>query len=498
MIDSFVTQCPQCHTSFRVSRAQLGIAHGAVRCGACLHVFNAAQQLLSEQPTLVKTAPATAAQPASTPVAAKPAAIVEPAHPRTAEARSAPTPTPTPTPSIAAQATPAGKQPSETLWIHDDLDLDDIDLDEALAQLEEQEQQLSQEFLAIERAPLPAESFLAAHTANKAYDEDWAEKLISNEPAIARPAPAPIIRQLPAAAIPQPPASPPSVEPMAEPEPELESEPESTAAAKQSTATILSEPLNAGTYSFLTDSAALELTDDDQPKPYSVPDFTPLEAERDEPKIDDTATADEQAADQDQDIGDAQYAPLRQEPELRNEGLLNLAQEPLQLDWREQKKPWGRKLAWLLINLLALLALAGQYISYHFAELARQDQYRPWFAELCPELGCTLPSKVEIALIKSSNLVVRSHPDFNGALVVDAILYNRAAFSQPFPLLELRFADQTGKLLASRRFKPSEYLAGELAGQDEMPPQTPIHISLDILDPGAKAVNYSLNFHSPE
>jgi hypothetical protein len=31
-----------------------------------------------------------------------------------------------------------------------------------------------------------------------------------------------------------------------------------------------------------------------------------------------------------------------------------------------------------------------------------------------------------------------------------------------------------------------------------MPPQTPIHISLDILDPGTHAVNYSLSFHSPE
>ena len=103
-----------------------------------------------------------------------------------------------------------------------------------------------------------------------------------------------------------------------------------------------------------------------------------------------------------------------------------------------------------------------------------------------------------LVVLRPLHLVVRSHPDFAGALIVDAILYNRAPFSQPFPLLELRFADMNGQLLASRRFKPSEYLAGELAGQAEMPPQTPIHIALDILDPGTKAVNYSLSFHSPE
>jgi hypothetical protein len=170
----------------------------------------------------------------------------------------------------------------------------------------------------------------------------------------------------------------------------------------------------------------------------------------------------------------------------------------LQLSWQKPKPRWGRRLLWMLLILIALGALAGQYIAYHFEELARQDQYRPIFTELCPTLGCKVPSKVDIKLLKSSNLVVRSHPEFQGALIVDAIIYNRASFSQPFPLLELRFADATGQLIASRRFKPGEYLSGELAGKDEMPPQTPIHIALDILDPGPKAANYSLSFRSPE
>ena len=59
MTDSFVTQCPHCRTSFRVSRAQLGAAHGAVRCGACMQVFNASQHLLGE-PTPGNPAPAAA------------------------------------------------------------------------------------------------------------------------------------------------------------------------------------------------------------------------------------------------------------------------------------------------------------------------------------------------------------------------------------------------------------------------------------------------------
>lgn len=40
------TRCPHCQTSFRVTEAQLGIAGGRVRCGACLGVFNATEHWL--------------------------------------------------------------------------------------------------------------------------------------------------------------------------------------------------------------------------------------------------------------------------------------------------------------------------------------------------------------------------------------------------------------------------------------------------------------------
>ncbi len=182
----------------------------------------------------------------------------------------------------------------------------------------------------------------------------------------------------------------------------------------------------------------------------------------------------------------------------RKEPLVDVVDNPLQLGWEKPAPNWGKRLLWGFLTLLAAGLLAFQYVWFHFDEMARQDQYRPIFQQICPMVGCQVPTRVDIARIKSSNLVVRSHPDFKGALIVDAIIYNRAPFAQPFPLLELRFADLNGQLIASRRFKPSEYLSGELAGRGEMPSQTPIHIALDILDPGPKAVNYSLSFRSPE
>ena len=35
------TQCPHCHTLFRITESQLAMAEGRVRCGFCKQVFNA-------------------------------------------------------------------------------------------------------------------------------------------------------------------------------------------------------------------------------------------------------------------------------------------------------------------------------------------------------------------------------------------------------------------------------------------------------------------------
>lgn len=173
--------------------------------------------------------------------------------------------------------------------------------------------------------------------------------------------------------------------------------------------------------------------------------------------------------------------------------------EPIRLDWQpKQKKPWQPWHIWSLLNLVAVLLLLSQYTYHNFTELARQDSTRPLLAAICPLFGCELPAKVDIEQVKSSNLVIRSHPEFKGALQVDAIIYNRAPFSQPFPLLELTFSDAQGELLMSRKFKAEEYLSGELAGQHNMPQQVPIHIALEILEPSSEIINYSLKFVSPD
>lgn len=392
MTEMFITQCPHCQTSFRLKQSQLNAARGTVRCGACLQVFNATSQIIHDAAATAATAP-----------------LVEPVS---AAALSAPI-----NESLADRVAPAVplKKP---LMIHDDMDLEDLndlDLDQELARLEQEEQstqELSSEpsLLAETVQPNPTSQENTQDTTITPEADDWSDQLLAQEP----------VAQLSSSS---------------------SAEAETAAQTDQSSAV----PVSDNTYSSELKTSSIKMTV--------------------EPSSD--------------------YLP-------------HLADEPLQLDWRPKKSPLKRWLGWGLLNSLALLLLLGQYTYNNFAELARQDNTRPWLEKICPLIDCQLPSKVDVQQIKSSNLLVRSHPEFRGALLVDAIIYNRASFSQPFPLLKMAFTDQNGTLLASRLFKPQEYLGGELAGQSHMPPQTPIHIALEILEPSGGVVNYNLDFVSPD
>jgi predicted Zn finger-like uncharacterized protein len=476
MTESFVTQCPHCQTSFRVSYHQLSAARGAVRCGSCLQVFNAARQLL-EKSTGQSAAALFGEAPAHSPL------------PTLGEA-------PAPAPQTAAQPPVLPHAPeapayrrvepiSQRRWAAAaEIDLEHLDLDNELARLEQRFTPTTGN--AEHPGPGREDQLSARRDEPEAVDHDFDDDDSLTEPRLGEHQGISQGRQELRAQGPLPPER-------------LRAERDAEPAVYH----YLAE--DAHTPAPLVDEHLAPVT---QPDARAEPSLTPLEDEFDE--HDRRAPHHErrqrrsaiEAADESLRRVDA--TPLkpakarRAEPRMRDADLPDLSEDPLELQWQKSQSSWGKRLLWSLLALIAALTLAGQYVAYHFDELARQDAYRPWFQQFCPVVGCEVPSKVDIALIKSSNLVVRSHPQFSGALIVDAIIYNRAPFSQPFPLLELRFADLDGKLIASRRFKPSEYLSGDLAGQTDMPPQTPIHIALDILDPGSKAVNYSLSFQSPE
>ncbi len=170
------------------------------------------------------------------------------------------------------------------------------------------------------------------------------------------------------------------------------------------------------------------------------------------------------------------------------------------------RAPQRRRWPWLLLNFTAILLLFSQLAYWQRDRLLDEPRLpsgaRQTLQRLCQQYlnDCagetSSPSMEQSRDIVSQKLLVRPHPEASGALQVDAILLNRSDSSRDFPLLRLRFSNIHGDEIASRLFQPSEYLAGELNALSQLQSRQPVHIALEIVDPGSAAVNYQLELFS--
>lgn len=190
-------------------------------------------------------------------------------------------------------------------------------------------------------------------------------------------------------------------------------------------------------------------------------------------------------------VDTATIPPVIEEEPSKAEMIDSIEPEPLEMEFRQEKPSWN----WLWGSgaFMAIVLAVGQFAWLKFDDLNLQPPYRGFYQTACNFIGCSLPPQVDLSKLKASNLVVRSHPEEEQALVVDMVLLNLANFEQEFPDIQLTFSNIDGKAIARRSFRPAEYLAGELAGASIMPIQRPIHLSLEIVDPGEQAVNYKVD-----
>lgn len=192
------------------------------------------------------------------------------------------------------------------------------------------------------------------------------------------------------------------------------------------------------------------------------------------------------------DLSSNSPAPLAANPFSLERPLAHV-DAPLVLKPQHEPINWGSLLTWSFLCLVAVAMFIAQYIYFNFDSLVIRTDIRPYFEQACARFDCRLPDIPDYSKIRIDELVVRKHPKVESALQVDAILKNNATFPQSFPTLRLRFSNSADEIVASRLLKPSEYLAGEARLLRRMPPDTPIRISLNIVDPGKSAVNYGLD-----
>lgn len=179
----------------------------------------------------------------------------------------------------------------------------------------------------------------------------------------------------------------------------------------------------------------------------------------------------------------------------------DLLDEPLNLGSKGRKKAVVIKEPsflwfWLSGAIVMIFTLVAQVGYFKFDSWSRHPHYRPAYAFTCELLNCKLPAVQDVSKMKTQHFMVRPHPKVNQALYIDTLLINSAEYKQPFPDLNLIFTGLDDQTIASRHFKPKEYLAGELAGSNSMPLNVPIHIAIEIANPGAEAVGYRIELVS--
>ena len=192
----------------------------------------------------------------------------------------------------------------------------------------------------------------------------------------------------------------------------------------------------------------------------------------------------------------ADVSPTSRQSNANNPALPDVIPPALRAESRNGKKRFGflQDIFWIFAALIFIVLGLAQYAWYERLQLLQHTQTRPWFELACQYLHCELPEPQDLSFIELTRKNIYSHPNDKQSLMVSGSMINQAEFSQPFPLLELRFENVRGETIAARRFKPDEYLdlpADQIA---KMKPGIAVAFSLEISDPGVDIVSYEFKF----
>ena len=149
----------------------------------------------------------------------------------------------------------------------------------------------------------------------------------------------------------------------------------------------------------------------------------------------------------------------------------------------------------LLSSLVLSLALVFQLAMFRNVELANKlPILKPHLVRFCQAMPCQFVGRRDSRQIILTSRDVRSHPGGKNTILINAIFVNKAEFEQPYSDILLTLSDLTTTVLAQRRFSPSDYLNKQTGIFQLMKPGRPVHISLEVLDPGNDAVNFQFEF----
>jgi predicted Zn finger-like uncharacterized protein len=440
---ALATQCPHCHTTFRVAADQLKLRGGIVRCGACQRIFDGNAHLID----LDKPAPPARDDDAL------PVYTLDLGHtfdplgilPKVADETPPPAPVDIP---------PAAPAPRAHVWRTGGPRASDAEETEPAAP---------------DEAPVPADEPPAAQPDVAAADvapadiaaghaEPPPEPAIETAPEAPAGAYAPAGRVEPSFGLPvdeeivaQPlPDYEPEPEPAPEPEPEREAEATPPAPMPEPQETpapsVPAGPApaadNPPAFLPLRASAGSEPS---TPAPTMIPPVKPARSK--------AARASEARARR------SKLTPTKIEPPRLRLAADGDTDEPefVKRSRRQERMGRTRRLLMAAGSLVLLLALAAQVVlNFRNVLAAQHPAMKPALAAACAVLGCRveLPALAENLVIETGELTSLGP----GTYALNTLLRNQGNLVQAWPSIELELTDASDKPVLRRVLAPADYL----------------------------------------
>ena len=152
----------------------------------------------------------------------------------------------------------------------------------------------------------------------------------------------------------------------------------------------------------------------------------------------------------------------------------------------------GRRLA-ANSCIVLLLLLVLQYAWFMAGDLAAAfPALSPALDDFCAVARCETKQQGREEGIRVVSRTIRPHPEYTSAFSVKATIENRATEARPFPVVVFVLYGQDGRTLASRAFKPAEYLESGAEPGDGLASGSRANIAFDLVAPSEVAVSFDL------
>jgi predicted Zn finger-like uncharacterized protein len=470
---ALATQCPHCHTTFRVASDQLKLRGGIVRCGACQSIFDGNAHLIDLD--ALAAGKAGGAQPQDDaaeelPVYTldfdrtfDPLGILPKPAPEEPAAAPVPVPASTPAPAPRAQVWRTGGGLAAAQLAPEP---------EAEPAPEPETIQAEEAAPVAEPVPEPAPEAEPAMPEEPAVEADVRPEAAETAPAaIAAPAPA----EAPAEAAPPPPTAS-AYAPQGRIEPSFELPVDEELVARPLPGDEDAHPDEASAEP--ATAAAGSPTDDIPPAALplrasaaGVDTLMPPSAPAPAPAVKSARAKAVEAR-----TRRSRLTPTKIDaPKLRVPASLE-ADEPEFVKRSRKQEASGRTRRLLMIGgavVLALLLAAQLVIDFRNVLAARYPGARPLLGSACAVLGCRvgLPSQVENLSIETGELTTLGVDSYS----LNTLLRNQGSLAQAWPSIQLELTDANDKPLLRRVFGPADYLpkgvpvAAGFAARSEQP-----------------------------